>query len=71
MTYKKDIPVGAEALETWKGLNVVLKTADEGLCRALLITEKHHRKRPSFMVRIHHRLNRVRAVTERVKLKGE
>lgn len=61
-------PVGAEALKTWLGLNVVMKTADEALCRSLLRTEKRGRSRVTFLTRIHSRMTRVRAVTERSKL---
>lgn len=60
--------VGAVALKTWIGLNAVMKTADESLCRYLLSIEKRGRSRVTFLTRIHSRLSRVRAVTERSKL---
>lgn len=60
--------VGAEALKTWKGLNVVIRTADEALCWSLLNIEERGRSRVTFLTRIHSRLARVRTATEHSKI---
>lgn len=55
-------------LQTWVGLNDALRGADEKLCRRLLDEEVNGRKRKQFIKRIHSRLNKVRADSERLKL---
>lgn len=58
-----------EALRTWKALNeAILKLDDEAQVRALLAEEKAGRRRKQFMLRIHSRLNRIRADHERTDL---
>ena len=53
---------------TWRELNDKLRDADEPTCRALLRVEQAKSKRPRFILRIHSRLNRVRADRERMEL---
>lgn len=65
MTKRFKIPVGNPALRTWAELNAHLKTCDEAMCQALLEEERAGRCRPTFLKRIHHRLNGVRAKRER------
>lgn len=55
-------------LLAWVALNEALSTADEALCWRLLEEEKKGRNRPSFMKRIHSRLNKVRADRESKEL---
>lgn len=56
------------ALTTWVALNEMLYTADEHACYRLLELEREGKARPTFLRRIHSRLNRVRAVRERAEL---
>lgn len=63
-------PIRNEALKSWDILNEFLKTSDEGQCLALLKEEKTGRARKQFIMRIHSRLNRVRAQREREELKA-
>lgn len=56
------------ALKTWVGLNNLLRTADELLCRKLLKEEAGGKSRKQFLRRIHSRLNKVRAERERAEL---
>lgn len=58
-------------LSTWLLLNDVLKNADESLCKQLLHDEMSDRQRPTFLARIHSRLNKVRADRERAELRGK
>lgn len=61
----------AWALETWKDLNDYLRTCDEAGTLALLELEKARtRPRRQFVLRVHSRLNRLRAERERVELKS-
>lgn len=55
-------------LDTWIGLNDVLRNADETLCQKLLAREQNGKKRKQFVRRIHSRLNKVRAARERLEL---
>ena len=56
------------ALRTWVALNDALRNADEELCCVLLRKEEAGRRRKRFMLRIHSRLNRMRAGAERLRL---
>ena len=58
-------------LRTWVALNDALRDADEALCRVLLAEEEAGRRRRRFLLRIHSRLNRMRAGAERIKLREE
>lgn len=61
-------PVKNENLQTWVALNNALRDADEKLCMQLLKEEKAGRQRRQFLLRIHSRLNKVRADREREQL---
>lgn len=61
-------PVSSEALKTWVDLNHVIRNASEHTCASLLMIEKAGRKRTRFLLRIHSRLNKVRADREREEL---
>lgn len=61
-------PVKNENLQTWVALNDALRDADEKLCIQLLKEEKAGRQRRQFLLRIHSRLNKVRADREREQL---
>ena len=65
--YKKEIKNAY--LVSWEALNSAMQWADEALCKSLLREEMKGRARPSFMSRIHSRLNKVRADRERAELK--
>ncbi len=52
----------------WKHLNDQLREADEGACRLLLEQELLGRSRQRYLMRIHSRLNYVRAHRERASL---
>ena len=54
-----------EILRTWSGLNAHLANADEAECQRLLKLELKGAKRTVVALRIHSRLNLVRAQTER------
>lgn len=66
MTKKLDT---AETLATWPALNTVLRDADTATCETLLKAELAGRRRKRFLLRIHSRLNRMRAGAERLVLK--
>jgi hypothetical protein len=56
----------------WKALNDQLREADEPVCRQLLEKELSGSCRQRYLLRIHSRLNYVRAHAERAALtKGE
>ena len=57
-----------QALETWIGLNEVLMTTKEEDAQALLDAETAGRNRRMFTLRIHSRLNKLRAQRERKEL---
>lgn len=61
-------PPGDPALQTWIALNDALRDADEAACERLLRKEMRGRRRKRFVLRIHSRLNRVRAHAERQRL---
>lgn len=57
------------ALTTWDNLNThVMNTDDEAKLQKLLKEELDGRKRKQFVLRIHSRLNKLRADRERVEL---
>jgi hypothetical protein len=58
----------ADALTTWELLNTALLWATEQDCRALINKEMKGRRRRQFLLRIHSRLNRIRAERERVEI---
>ena len=55
-------------LATWKDLNRVMKAADLSTCEQFLEAEKQGKRRKQFLMRIHSRLNKVRADQERTSL---
>lgn len=57
-----------EALNSWVDLNTALKDATEERAKQLLEAEKAGRRRPQFLLRIHGRLNKVRAERERLEI---
>jgi len=59
------------ALETWKDLNDYLRTCDEAGAETLLAKEKARRPKPrkQFVMRIHSRINKLRADRERAELR--
>jgi len=57
-----------DPLDTWVGLNAVVPRLDEAACLALLTREREGRKRITFLLRVHSRLNKVRADRERAEL---
>jgi hypothetical protein len=58
----------ALTLESWIGLNETLKACDEGAAKQLLEAETNGRARRQFLLRIHSRLNKLRAQRERQEL---
>jgi hypothetical protein len=56
------------ALETWITLNAVIKDLGEQECLRLLDVERCGRNRPTFVLRLHSRLNRLRRARERAQL---
>jgi hypothetical protein len=54
---------------TWVGLNELMMEAGEQECLELLRAEKKGPARTQFLLRIHSRLNRLRAERERVELR--
>lgn len=57
-----------DALSTWEKLNATLMSGDESDARVLLRAEMAGRKRKQFMLRIHSRLNYLRACRERQEI---
>lgn len=55
-------------LDTWVLLNATVATLDEDGCVQLLAQEKNGKRRRMFLLRIHSRLNKVRADRERAEL---
>lgn len=68
MPKKIRITTGNPVLRTWTGLNAFLKKSTEEDCQALLQEELNGRCRFTFLKRIHHRINSLRAVRERREL---
>ena len=55
---------------SWNELNAVVRKATENTCNALLLSErKPGRRRRQYLLRIHSRLNKVRADRERAELR--
>lgn len=59
-----------EVLKSWVNLNDELQTCDEESAISLLNQEKKGRARKQFMLRIHSRVNKLRAERERTELKA-
>jgi hypothetical protein len=57
-----------EAFSTWRELNEVLLNSTEKDCNKLLESEKSGEKRIRVMLRIHSRMNKMRAENERKHL---
>lgn len=58
-------------LETWSSLNqYVMVTDDEKALAALLKVEQAGKARKQFILRIHSRINRLRAARERLEFKS-
>lgn len=57
-----------DPLQNWYTLLDVITTADEDTCLKLLAREKKGAKRLTLLLRIHSRLNKVRAHREREEL---
>lgn len=65
----KGAQVGAStALDSWNLCNDYLRDADERQCSLLLAREKSGKRRIQYLLRIHARLNKVRAHRERSEL---
>jgi len=60
-----------KALSTWDNLNNVLRDCNEEIAQQLLELELSGKKRPTFVMRIHCRCNRLRANRERKVLRGQ
>ena len=58
-------------LRTWLLLNDAMQEADEAECQRLLKAELKGKRRKLFLLRIHSRLNKVRADRERAELRGK
>jgi hypothetical protein len=56
------------ALDNWEALNKALKCADELECTLLLSVEQTKAARPTYLLRIHSKFNKLRAVRERREL---
>ena len=70
MTTKTTTPLAKAALADWISLNSFIAGADEAACRELLDAELQGKRRKMFVLRIHSRLNKVRADRERIELLG-
>lgn len=58
-------------LTTWINLNEALMGGDLALAERLLAEEKKGKKRKQFLLRIHSRINKLRADAERAELIGK
>jgi hypothetical protein len=58
-----------EALASWNGLNDVIMNYGEKAVSELLTAERSGRRRIGFLLRIHSRLNKLRADRERTELR--
>lgn len=63
-------PIENKELSTWDNLNEAVMKADEEKCYSLIEEEKRGRCRKMFLLRIHSRLNKIRADRERKELVG-
>lgn len=52
-------------LDSWNGLNEAIMSSDIKMAERLLDEEKKGRKRKQFMLRLHSRINKLRADRER------
>lgn len=68
MTKTKD--TSPPELKTWVGLNEALMGGDLTLAEKLLTAEKKGKARKQFLLRIHSRINKLRADAERAALLG-
>lgn len=59
-----------KALATWNNLNDVCRNATEENCALLTAAEKAGKARTAFLLRIHSRVNKIRADRERDELKA-
>ena len=57
-----------KALDTWVSLNTAITTANEAACAKLMALEMQGRRRKMFLLRIHSRMNKLRAHRERKAL---
>lgn len=64
-------PVDNPSLRTWLALNDAIRDADEEQCQELLKEELKGRRRKKFIMRIHSRINKVRADRERAELEAK
>lgn len=55
-------------LQSWSNLNEFLRSAGEEDCHKLLKLERKVGNRPTYLLRIHSRLNKVRADREREEI---
>ena len=55
-------------LATWVALNTALMDGDLALAERLLKAERQGKQRKTFLLRIHSRINKLRAGAERAKL---
>jgi hypothetical protein len=58
-----------QVLSTWQELNSFLLSAGEDDCRTVMEAEMAGKRRLMFVLRIHSRMNKLRAARERVELK--
>lgn len=58
-----------EALSSWENLNKLMSTADEEACVHVMHEEMRGKRRMMFVLRIHSRVNKLRAHREREKLR--
>jgi len=66
MAIKKKPPAKApDVLATWIGLNEALMAGDIKLAERLLAEESAGKRRKQFMLRLHSRINKLRAQAER------
>lgn len=65
---KNKITPESDHLKTWAGLNSALMGGDLSLAEGLLKAEKSGKARKQFLMRIHSRINKLRAAAERIDL---
>ncbi len=68
---RKGCTIIAPALKTWDALNEKLRHCQEKVAEQLLAEERQGRARKQFLLRIHSRLNYLRAERERRQLLKE
>ena len=57
-----------QILDTWVGLNDVMRSCGMRMAQDLMTCEMNGRRRKVFVLRIHSRINRLRALDERAEL---